>query len=333
MGYSLSSPIANLVMEYVEENILATIPFHIPIYKRYVDDVLMSVPCDQLDYILQIFNGYHNTIRFTMEVDKEKSLNFLDLTLSYKNNDNKIKTSWFTKKVNSGRYLNYNSCIPISFKKSVINGLVDRAIKLTNSNNRKFQLNKVKNMLINNNYPVNFINNVIKNRVHKLYNSNNLQKVESTYVCIPYTPILSEKIKGILGQYNIRIANRPFNTLDSLYSQLKDKIESTKESNVVYKISCLDCPGQYVGQTKQYLNKRVYSHKYSIQCNDESTALSRHSKELNHHFDFNNVSILDRESNYKKRLIKEMINIKKEKNSINFRTDIQNLSILYNGIL
>ena len=83
------------------------------------------------------------------------------------------------------------------------------------------------------------IDNVIRNTVHKLYNSNHLQKVESTYVCIPYTPILSEKIKGILGQYNIRIANRTFNTLGSIYSQLKDKIESTKESNVIYKISCL----------------------------------------------------------------------------------------------
>ena len=84
---------------------------------------------------------------------------------------------------------------------------------------------------------------------------------------------------------------------------------------------------------KAIFKKRVYSHKYSIQCNYESTALSKHSKELNHHFDFNNVRILDKESNYQKRLIKEMINIKKEKNSINFRTDIQNLSILYNGIL
>ncbi len=82
---------------------------------------------------------------------------------------------------------------------------------------------------------------------------------------------------------------------------------------MIYKISYLDCPGQYIGQTKQYLNKRVYSHKYSVQCNDESTARSKHSKEFNHHFDFNNVEILNKESNYKKRLMKEMINIKKKK--------------------
>ena len=56
------------------------------------------------------------------------------------------------------------------------------------------------------------------------------------------------------------------------------KFHHYMESNVIYKISCLDCPGQYVRQTKQYLNKRVHSHKYSIQCNDENTALSKHSK-------------------------------------------------------
>ena len=70
-----------------------------------------------------------------------------------------------------------------------------------------------------------------------------------------------------------------------------------------------------------------------MQLNNEPTALCRHSKDLNHHFDFNNVTVLDYETNYHKRLIKEMINIKKEQNAINYRADIQNLSIFYNNVL
>ena len=109
---------------------------------------------------------------------------------------------------------------------------------------------------------------------------------------------------------------------------MKDSIDIKKCSNIIYQISCLDCNGKYIEQTKQYLNKRIYGHKYSLTSNSESTALSKHSKDLNHQFDFNNVKILDFEEHYNKRLLKEMINIKKEKNSISFRTDISNLKAL-----
>jgi len=42
---------------------------------------------------------------------------------------------------------------------------------------------------------------------------------------------------------------------------------------------------------------------------------------FNHNFDWNNVKILDFESNYQKRLISEMIHIKSQKNGINLNED------------
>lgn len=96
----------------------------------------------------------------------------------------------------------------------------------------------------------------------------------------------------------------------------------------------MDCPSTYIGQTKQYLNKRIYNHKYSIN-NDVNgeTALSKHAKQFNHKFNFDDTKILVKENNYRKRLLLEMVNIKKDKNAINFKTDIENLSFLYNGLL
>ena len=50
--------------------------------------------------------------------------------------------------------------------------------------------------------------------------------------------------------------------------------------------------------------------------------VSQHSTNLKHNFDFSNPKILDKEHNLEKRLILEMIEILKNKNSINKRSDI-----------
>ena len=47
----------------------------------------------------------------------------------------------------------------------------------------------------------------------------------------------------------------------------------------------------------------------------------------------NEVKILEHEQNLKKRLCLEIIHIQKNNNSINFRTDIENLSDIYFNII
>lgn len=73
-------------------------------------------------------------------------------------------------------------------------------------------------------------------------------------------------------------------------------------SNLIYKINCKDCPGCYIGQTKQYLKNRVYQHKHSIKSTlnnlNNKTALTTHTLDKNHNFDFENTEILQMERNY-----------------------------------
>ena len=57
--------------------------------------------------------------------------------------------------------------------------------------------------------------------------------------------------------------------------------------------------------------------------------VSLHRVENKHEFDWKNTSVLDMESNYKKRLVSEMIYLKSNHNSINKKDDIQNLSTMY----
>lgn len=61
--------------------------------------------------------------------------------------------------------------------------------------------------------------------------------------------------------------------------------------------------------------------------------MAEHFEEKQHDFDFNSVAILGRQNNYKKRLVNEMIEIKKHPNNFNKKQDVEKLSIAYHNIL
>lgn len=108
--------------------------------------------------------------------------------------------------------------------------------------------------------------------------------------------------------------------------------------NVVYRIPCNNCNKIYIGQTKQNLKKRMNNHKndcrkHNLLTNHNKTALTTHCYNENHTFNFDNPDILDVECNFKKRQLSEMLQIQSDDRSINFKTDISNLSNIYKGLI
>ena len=90
----------------MEEKIFSNININIPIYYRY-DDILLAIPNNQINEILDRFNSYHDRLRFTVEHGDDKSINFLDVKVILK--DECIKFDICKKPTNSGRYLSYKS--------------------------------------------------------------------------------------------------------------------------------------------------------------------------------------------------------------------------------
>ena len=146
---------------------------------------------------------------------------------------------------------------------------------------------------------------------------------------MPYVQYLSEKINKIVEPYNYKITHKNTNNLKLLYTNLKTKQTKNKTSHVVYKIPCNDCSKVYIGETKQYLEERIKGHKYA----NNLTALKKHTLNANHTFNFDNTEILEKEHNTKARCILEMIQIKTHTNAVNDKTDINNLSKIYNLII
>lgn len=229
MGLPLSAPLANLVMEELENLIIPKLPFNIPFYKRYVDDIITAIPKNQIQQTLKIFNTYHPRLQFTIEIETKSCISFLDILLI--RNNNQIKIKWYRKKIASERFLNFKGINPISHKRNVITALIDRAIAFTNPNYRPDSINTIKNILNKNNYPKKFYQPIINNRINKYYNNNknNNNNTElKKFISIPYISGLSEQINRILKKYNFKIAYKSNNIFKKFYSKLKYNIDKKK---------------------------------------------------------------------------------------------------------
>lgn len=331
MGSSISSVVAQLVLEELEAKIISELKFNLPFYVRYVDDCLTAVPHDQDEYILKMFNSYHEKIRFTLEPEINNSINFLDMTVHHTNR--KIETEWYTKATWSGRYLNYLSNHPMSQKRSVVIGLADRSIKLSDQKYREKAIEKAKRILKQNSYPNKLINSIFNSRLLKIQTQNlpqTTKKENNNYLVLPYITGLSENFKNVFNKHNITICHKAHNLIQNCYSQLKTKIPKNKKTHTIYEVPCAGCNQVYIGQTSQYLESRLNGHKYDKK---NQTALSKHARQHNHTFNFQDTKILKTEYNQQKREIHEMICIKQNPNSLNAKTDIKNLNKIYYNIL
>ncbi|KAI4481669.1 hypothetical protein M0804_009190 [Polistes exclamans] len=137
------------------------------------------------------------------------------------------------------------------------------------------------------------------------------------------------------NNYPTSLIHMVFIKINSIFTKLKDKVDKLEQSNLVYKIPCV-CDKCYIGQTKQKLKKRLEQHKNdckSINAQKSNiTALAEHHFITGHNFKFDETDILDKEDNWYKRNISEMYHITNN-NTVNYRTDTNNLNNIYNEIL
>jgi hypothetical protein len=107
-----------------------------------------------------------------------------------------------------------------------------------------------------------------------------------------------------------------------------------KSASSLRQLACNNCDASYVGQSKRQLKTRIKEHRNNIKlAPDKHSVVSDHIINCDHTFDWDHASILDKETNYHKRLVSEMIHIREQNNSINLMKDTELLDKSYLSIL
>lgn len=163
MGNPLSPLLAEIFMNDLENKIHpSSLDSKFLYWYRYVDDVLACfVGTDrQLQTFLNFINNLHRNIKFTLEIEKDKTINFLDLTITTKNN--KHDFAIYHKPSHTDITIHNKSSHPYLHKMSAYNSFVHRLVNIPLSEDNYFkELNIIKQLAVNNGYPPNLIDQLV----------------------------------------------------------------------------------------------------------------------------------------------------------------------------
>jgi hypothetical protein len=304
---------------------------------KYVDDILLYCPENLTSETLEIFNSVNNHVKFTMEVESENKIAYLDQLLVRQDNGS-IETEFFMKPQSSGRILNFHSHHSMKLKINTAVGLIRRVFEFTSNKTREEKSDVVRSILLKNSYPRRIINKLINEYQSKSPSTTVRQDRLIAPVSIQYVKGLTEaickKITSLNGNKTIGVSSQ--RSLMRFFSKLKDPLDDEEKTRLIYYIPCKDCLKAYIGLIwRQFITKRKKQHIYgqnNARTKKNRTALEDHVVNEGHRFDFDNMRILDMNSNYGKLKILEMLHINAN-NTVNKRSDVSNTIHQYSGLL
>ncbi|XP_046976615.1 uncharacterized protein LOC124542804 [Vanessa cardui] len=303
MGSPVSPVVADLFMEDLEERALRSGPITPRFYKRYVDDTFTILPSDLTSAFLVHLNSINKNIQFTMELEANNSLAFLDI-LIIKNPDNTLSHTVYRKPTHTNKYLNGDSHHHPSQLATVGKSLFQRAHHLCDAEHLEDELRQVKLALHQNKLPV--------PRQHRRSRIKP-PTVERQPAFLPYVKGVTDRIGNILKRASIKTVYKPHKKVSQFLRPIKSNIPL--QTAGVYKLEC-ECGLSYIGQTKRSIGTRVKEHIGDVKNRRSSkSAVCEHALDKPNHFiRFDKPQILAREHRFIPRMIREAIEIQKHPN-------------------
>ena len=330
MGSPVSPIVANLFMEDFEQRALNSSPHPVKIWYCYVDDTICIMDKDHVDDFTHHINSIKDAIKFTTEPEVNNSIAMLDTKIT-RHPDGSMTCGVYRKPTHTDQYLNFGSHHPLQHKLGVVRTLTHRANTIiTREEDRQQEMHHIQNCLSKCGY---------EPWVFAVSNNKETDKQKAKYanrppakgsVVIPYVQGVSETIARVYQSKGIRTHYKPVNSIRQQLVAPKDKIKTVDKSGVVYQLNCQECPAAYVGESERALRTRVGEHK---RPSNTTSPVAQHAKQSKHRIDWSNVKVLDQDSNYFSRGVREAINIYRHPSSLNRDKGRHQLPPVYQSIL
>ena len=253
IGSTLGPTLANAFLCHYEKTWLNECPskFKPVVYRRYVDGIFVLFRSkEHLKLFVNYMNSKHKNIKFTFETEDSNNFSLLDVKITRKNK--RIVTLIFRKATISEVYTYYDSFILETYKIGLVHTLLFRFFKICSSmENFHIEVEHLRSIFKCNNYPVNIIDQCIKNFLDKLYVPKQIvltvPKKELLVVLLFLGTFslnlrkrLHKAVSKSLLQCIIKVIFQSKNQLSSLF-KFKDSIPLYLRSHVVYKFQCSNC--------------------------------------------------------------------------------------------
>ncbi|KAI8480411.1 hypothetical protein Bbelb_418690 [Branchiostoma belcheri] len=269
---------------------------------RYVDDtwcrLKKRVAADFYDNINQI----DDNIKFTQEPN----------TKAIVEEDGNLRFEVYRKPIHTDQYLVFDSHHPLGHKLAVIKTLFHRADNIITSDQAKTDEHRhLRGALAKCGYQNWTFNKALKpsDQSKKTQKCKPLTNKNKINITIPYVQGVSEKLRRIFQNFNIATNFKPHSTLRQRLVHPKDQPHKGTKANVIYRLKCEEpnCNNTYIGETSRPLKVRYKEH-CRPSANGYSSAIFHHLQHNHgHSFKLESTDILDRETRWWERGVKEAI--------------------------
>ena len=310
MGNPLSPVVANIYMEHFEEMALDTATKRPSTWLRYVDDTFVVWTGDrtELEEFLVHLNSLRNSIQFTMEVEENSSLPFLDVLVT--KNGSGLKTSVYRKKTHTDRYIHYTSNHHPAVKEGTIRCLATRATRICiDPDTLTDEKQHLETAFVKNGYPRHMVRQALTKTTRRHEHEERSDATRPPLCVLPYVRGLSEKIKRICDSRGVKTVFKRTRTVRDMLTKVKGTHKNS-DKGVIYRIPCVDCDNIYIGETGRPFHVRLKEHQRAVTQGDRRNANAVHHMDKDHRIDWNNAKIVKREEKWKERKILESIYIK-----------------------
>ncbi|MEM7163798.1 MAG: reverse transcriptase domain-containing protein, partial [Bacteroidota bacterium] len=197
MGSPLGPLLANVFMCHLEQRLEDNSTFP-KFYKRYVDDTVAIVKDESAARaFLNELNNVHDSISFTMELQKNDKLPFLGMLLT--KNCQQIATKVHRKQTDKGMLTHFNSHVDQRYKTGLLKTMVNRASKLCSSEVLfNAECEKIKSIFRNLKYPEGILHSIFKKSDFNALNFNQEQVPSNEDFVNIVLPFKSQKSSDIL---------------------------------------------------------------------------------------------------------------------------------------
>ena len=183
-----------------------------------------------------------------------------------------------------------------------------------------------------NGYPSTFIHKALKQRTQSHQAEEATARDEVTYAKVPYVAGVSEKIAKLLRPKGIQVAHSSRRLRNHLVN-VKDRIEPEKKKGIVYKIQC-SCGSNYIGESGRPKNVRLKEHVADIKfARLDKSATARHFAACAGDMNPLDAKTIATEDHWRKRKIREAIEIRQSRSSINLDEGGLHLSPIWDILL
>ena len=328
MGSPLSPVIADIFLKHFEEKAFKNAQYKPTFYKRYVDDsfCVFSHGQHKLDELLSYLNSLHPSIKFTMEIETDKQLAFLDVLIK-KNDDGSLSHTIYRKKTHTDRYLQGTSHHHPSQILSVAKTLIDRTNRLTDDDHKVSENIYIDNVLTQNGYSRNLLKKAHTSQQNNTTPDPTPPKQFIGTCTLPFIKGVTEKLGRLLRQNDIRPVFNTNQKIQHILPLPTDRFPN--ENQGIYEIPCFGCRKSYVGRTNRRVSCRVAEHRVDVKNRKHTSALALHTMTDGHIIDFDNTKTLIKTNNESHRILYEAIHIAKRDDTLNFRDEKLKLPYTY----